>query len=102
MAARKSLEGPWDLVGPGAHPKALDLATWIYKDIYTYTKRKCRALHGIRCELAAHFLQHICETLRIDDAKLLVLPDWKPVGFLFECGAWKKLRGVKLTSKTSK
>ena len=29
MAARKSLEGHWDLVGPGAYTSALALASWI-------------------------------------------------------------------------
>ena len=31
--SRRSLERPEDTVGPGAHTKALDLASWIYKDI---------------------------------------------------------------------
>ena len=33
MAARKSLEGPWDLVVHLAGTKTLDLGSWIYKDI---------------------------------------------------------------------
>ena len=36
MAARKSLEGPQDLVVHLAGTKTLDLGSWIYKDIYIY------------------------------------------------------------------
>ena len=75
---------------------------YIYIYIYIHTRRKCRASRGMSCEQAAHFLQHIWETLWIGDAKKILLPDWKPVGSLFECGAWKKLMDVKLTSKTNK
>ena len=34
--AWRSLERPEDPVGPGAHPSALDLASWLYKDIYVH------------------------------------------------------------------
>ena len=32
----RSPKRPEDPVGPGAHTKALDLASWIYKDIYSF------------------------------------------------------------------
>ena len=35
----------------------------------------------------------IAKTLWIGDVKLLLLPDWKPVGFLFECSVWTKTEG---------
>ena len=38
--AWRSLGRPEDPVGPGAHPKALDLASWIFKDIFIWESWK--------------------------------------------------------------
>ena len=43
----RSLERPWDPVGPGVYTKALDLASWIYKDIIYETEVPLFARHGL-------------------------------------------------------
>ena len=51
MAARKSLEGPEDLVGHLAGTKTLDLGSWIYKDIYICRCSFCNSIDYARIVL---------------------------------------------------
>ena len=54
MAARKSLEGPEDLVGHLAGTKTLDLGSWIYKDNTRINGPRIRAAIDSSLDLDPH------------------------------------------------